>query len=457
MTHPQIWRDCLDQLRTTIPVEELTSWLMPLHSVQVDRTLKLLAPNRYVLEHIKNNLQPEIEQAVFGLDANINRVLFEVGSYTTGATGATGTNGANGTNGAAGTNGVAPTPRAAKSHYLNGSLNRDYTFTNHVKGVSNQLARAAAQQVGKNTGKSYNPLFIYGGVGLGKTHLMQAAGNTALQQNPGAKVAYVRSERFVNDMVEALKKGQMDKFKRHYRSLDMLLIDDIQFLARKTMSQEEFFNTFNALLEGQKQIVITSDRMPKAIAHVEERLTSRFGSGLTVTVEPPELETRVAILEKKAQDQGLVLSREVAFFVANLIYSNVRELEGALCRIVASSRLTGRVVDIDLAREELRDLLAFQEKRISIDNIQQTIAGYYKIRVSDLLSKDRSRRVTRPRQLAMFFAKAYTNLSLPQIGDYFGGKDHTTVLHACKKITELLQSDPNMKKDHDNLQHLLMG
>ena len=341
-----------------------------------------------MLEHIKNNLQPEIEQAVFGLDANINRVLFEVGSYTTGATGATGTNGANGTNGAAGTNGVAPTPRAAKSHYLNGSLNRDYTFTNHVKGVSNQLARAAAQQVGKNTGKSYNPLFIYGGVGLGKTHLMQAAGNTALQQNPGAKVAYVRSERFVNDMVEALKKGQMDKFKRHYRSLDMLLIDDIQFLARKTMSQEEFFNTFNALLEGQKQIVITSDRMPKAIAHVEERLTSRFGSGLTVTVEPPNWKPGSPSWRKKAQDQGLVLSREVAFFVANLIYSNVRELEGALCRIVASSRLTGRVVDIDLAREELRDLLAFQEKRISIDNIQQTIAGYYKIRVSDLLSKD---------------------------------------------------------------------
>ena len=287
--------------------------------------------------------------------------------------------------------------------------------------------------------------------------MMQAAGNLILQNNPKAKVVYVRSEIFVNDMVKALKNNTMNEFKLYYRSLDALLIDDIQFFARKTQSQEEFFHTFNSLLEGQRQIIMTSDRIPKAIDHVEERLISRFGSGLTVSVDPPELETRVAILEKKALNQGLNLPDEVAFFVANVVRSNVRELEGALHRIIASAGFTGRQIDIELARESLRDLLVYQEKKISIDNIQQTVAEYFKIRVSDLLSKKRSREIARPRQLAMAFAKEYTNLSLPQIGDRFGGRDHTTVLHACRKIEELLLTDAKIKEDHRNLQRLFGG
>ena len=313
--------------------------------------------------------------------------------------------------------------------YTGGILKQDYTFKTHVEGKSNQLARAAALQVGKSPGTAYNPLFIYGGVGLGKTHLMQASGNLILESNSRAKVIYVHSELFVNDMVKALKNNTMNEFKRYYRSLDALLIDDIQFFAKKTQSQEEFFHTFNALLEGQRQIIITSDRIPKAITHVEERLISRFGSGLTVSIDPPELETRVAILEKKALERGINLPDDVAFFVATNVRSNVRELEGALHRIIANSGFTGRHIDIDLAREALRDILVYQEKQISIENIQQTVAEYYKIRVSDLLSKKRSREVTRPRQLAMSFAKEFTNLSLPQIGDRFGGRDHTCLLY----------------------------
>ena len=338
--------------------------------------------------------------------------------------------------------------------YTGGSLNPDYTFETHVEGTSNQLARAAAQQVGMHPGKSYNPLFIYGGVGLGKTHLMQAAGNLIRRDKPRAKVIYIRSELFVNDMVKALKNNTMNDFKRYYRSLDALLIDDIQFFARKTQSQEEFFHTFNSLLEGQRQIIITSDRIPKAMTDVEERLISRFGSGLTVSIDPPELETRVAILGRKAIERNITLPEEVAFFVANAVRSNVRELEGALHRIIASSGFTGRPIDIELAREALRDLLVYRESRVNIESIQQTVAEYYKIRVADLLSKKRSRDIARPRQIAMAFAKEYTNMSLPQIGDRFGGRDHTTVLHACRKVEELLQTDSKVQEDHRNLQRL---
>ncbi len=346
-------------------------------------------------------------------------------------------------------------PSGSSQPHTGGRINRDYIFENHVEGNSNQLARAAAEQVGMHPGKSYNPLFIYGGVGLGKTHLMQAAGNLILDNDPSAKVVYIRSELFVNDMVKALKNNTMNEFKRYYRSLDALLIDDIQFFARKTQSQEEFFHTFNSLLEGQRQIIITSDRIPKAMTGVEERLVSRFGSGLTVSIEPPELETRVAILSKKAMDKGIALPGEVAFFVANAVRSNVRELEGALHRIIASAGFTGRSIDVELAREALRDLLVYRESRINIDNIQQIVAEYFKIRIADLLSKKRTRDIARPRQLAMSLAKEFTNMSLPQIGDRFGGRDHTTVLHACRKIDELLVSDNKMQEDHRNIQRLI--
>ncbi len=336
-----------------------------------------------------------------------------------------------------------------------GRLNPDFSFDGHVEGKSNQLARAAARQVGKNPGVAYNPLFIYGGVGLGKTHLMQAAGNLMLEHNERANVAYIHSERFVADMVRALQHNTINEFKKFYRTLDALLIDDIQFFVRKERSQEEFFHTFNALLEGQHQVIITADRFPKELAGVAERLVSRFGSGLTVAIEPPELETRVAILIKKATAEGAALSEEVAFFIAKRVRSNVRELEGALRRVMANAYFTGRAIDVELANESLRDLLAFQERLVTIHNIQKTVAEYYKIRVADLHSKRRSRQVARPRQVAMALAKELTTHSLPEIGDAFGGRDHTTVLHACRRITGLVSSDVRIREDYDNLTKIL--
>jgi chromosomal replication initiator protein len=455
LSNSQIWLDCLDRLKTHVSDEEITTWLTPLHTIVNDHTLKLLAPNRYVLNHVRQNLFQHIESTLVAMDSGVDTVQCEIGSH------------ANEPQSSVTSAGKDVKPASALfasdfNHdttesalpYTGSRLNRDYTFETHVEGTSNQLARAAAQQVGMHPGKSYNPLFIYGGVGLGKTHLMQAAGNLIQQSKPKAKVIYIRSELFVNDMVKALKNNTMNDFKRYYRSLDALLIDDIQFFARKTQSQEEFFHTFNSLLEGQRQIIITSDRIPKAMTDVEERLISRFGSGLTVSIDPPELETRVAILGKKAIERNITLPEDVAFFVANAVRSNVRELEGALHRIIASSGFTGRPIDIDLAREALRDLLVYRESRVNIENIQQTVAEYFKIRVADLLSKKRSRDIARPRQLAMAFAKEYTNMSLPQIGDRFGGRDHTTVLHACRKVEELLQTDSKVQEDHRNLQRL---
>ena len=303
----------------------------------------------------------------------------------------------------------------------------------------------------QNPGGAYNPLFIYGGVGLGKTHLMHAVGNALLANDPNARIVYLHSERFVADMVKALQLNQINDFKRYYRSVDALLIDDIQFFAGKERSQEEFFHTFNALLEGGQQMILTCDRYPKEIDGLEERLKSRFGWGLTVAVEPPELETRVAILLKKAEQSGVDLPADAAFFVAQRIKSNVRELEGALKRVIASAQFTHRRIDIDLVKESLKDLLALQDRQISLDNIQRTVAEYYKIKLSDLLSARRSRSVARPRQLAMALAKELTNHSLPEIGDSFGGRDHTTVLHACRKIKELRDSDPDMHEDYKNL------
>ena len=340
---------------------------------------------------------------------------------------------------------------------MGGRINPDFTFENFVEGKSNQLARAAAVQVAENPGRAYNPLFIYGGVGLGKTHLMHAVGNTLRQRNPAARVAYVHSERFVSDMVRALQHNSIAEFKQTYRTLDALLIDDIQFFAGKDRSQEEFFHTFNTLLEGQQQVILTCDRYPKEVAGLEERLKSRFGWGLTVAIEPPELETCVAILMSKAQASAVALPEEVAFFIAKRIRSNVRELEGSLRRVIANSRFTGRPITLDFAKEALRDLLALQERLVTIENIQKTAAEYFKIRVADLLSKRRNRSIARPRQVAMALARELTNHSLPEIGDAFGGRDHTTVMHACDRVRDLRETDRRMGEDYLNLLRILTG
>ena len=332
-------------------------------------------------------------------------------------------------------------------YHVENHLNDNFLFGTFVEGKSNQLALAAARQVAQNPGGSYNPLFIYGGVGLGKTHLMHAVGNQLIAANPGARVVYLHSERFVADMVKALQLNAINEFKRYYRSVDALLIDDIQFFARKDRSQEEFFHTFNALLEGGRQMILTSDRYPKEIDGVEERLKSRFGWGLTVAVEPPELETRVAILLRKAEQAGVALPSDVAFFMAQRIQANVRELEGALKRVIASAHFTGRIINVEFVRETLKDLLALQDKLVTAENIQRTVADYYKLKLSDLLSKRRSRSVARPRQVAMYLAKQLTTRSLPEIGEAFGGRDHTTVLHACRTIKALQETSHDIAED----------
>jgi chromosomal replication initiator protein len=348
-------------------------------------------------------------------------------------------------------------PQRLAAFVLGSPINAEFTFDNFVEGKSNQLAKAAAIQVAGNSGKAYNPLFIYGGVGLGKTHLMHAVANKIKERNADARIAYVHSERFVGDMVKALQHNTMNDFKTAYRSLDALLIDDIQFFAKKERSQEEFFHTFNALLESQQQVILTCDRYPKEVDGLEERLKSRFGWGLTVAIEPPELETCVAILMSKAALANVHLPEEVAFFVAKRIRSNVRELEGALRRVIATSDFTGRPITLEFAKDALRDLLAAQEKLVTVENIQKTVAEYYKIRIADLLSKRRSRSIARPRQVAMALAKELTNHSLPEIGDAFGGRDHTTVLHACRRIKELREAERRIGEDYMNLLRTLAG
>jgi len=334
-------------------------------------------------------------------------------------------------------------------------MNPDFTFATFVEGKSNELAKAAAQQVAENAGQSYNPLLLYGGVGLGKTHLMQAVGHQVRLNNPQARVVYLHSQRFVQDMVKALKQGTMQDFMQYYRSIDTLLIDDIQFFAKKLRSQEEFFHVFNGLLEHGHQMVLTCDRYPREIDGLEERLKSRFVWGLTVQVEPPELETRVAILMKKAEAEEVDLDPAVAFFIGERIRSNVRELEGALRRVIANARFTGSRITIDQVKRSLRDLLAIQDRQVRIDNIQRTVAEYYNIKISDILSKRRNRSIARPRQMAMSLAKELTNHSLPEIGEAFGGRDHTTVLHACRKIAELRNSNADIAEDHKNLNRSL--
>ncbi|MGE0031397.1 MAG: chromosomal replication initiator protein DnaA [Steroidobacteraceae bacterium] len=442
-----LWHHCLRQLENEVPEQQFNTWVRPLQAVERDGALHLLAPNRFVVSWIEKNLYGRIEQLVgTGGAGAAPRLTLGVGSRPPDAP-------APEAPAAAVSAAPAASPRPPPD--IGSRFNPDFTFATFVEGKSNQLARAAAIQVGENPGRAYNPLFIYGGVGLGKTHLMHAVANLMRQRHPGARIAYVHSERFVSEMVRALQHNTIAEFKQTYRTLDALLIDDIQFFAGKDRSQEEFFHTFNALLEGQQQVILSCDRYPKEVAGLEERLKSRFGWGLTVAIEPPELETCVAILMAKAQAAGGELPEDVAFFIAKRIRSNVRELEGALRRVLATSRFTGRAVTLELAREALRDLLAAQERLVTIENIQKTVAEYYKIRVADLLSKRRSRSIARPRQVAMALARELTNHSLPEIGDAFGGRDHTTVMHACDRVKDLREMERRASEDYLNLLRIL--
>ncbi len=480
----ELWQQCVELLRDELPAQQFNTWIRPLQVEAEGDELRVYAPNRFVLDWVNEKyLSRLLELLTERTNGLVPALSLLIGSKRSSApraaavstpsaapstpapaavtTAATSTTQAEPSRASfdpmAGAASQQAPARTERSVQVEGGLkhtsylNRTFTFDNFVEGKSNQLARAAAWQVADNPKHGYNPLFLYGGVGLGKTHLMHAVGNHLLAKNPNAKVVYLHSERFVADMVKALQLNAINEFKRFYRSVDALLIDDIQFFAKKERSQEEFFHTFNALLEGGQQVILTSDRYPKEIEGLEERLKSRFGWGLTVAVEPPELETRVAILMKKADQAKVDLPHDAAFFIAQRIRSNVRELEGALKRVIAHSHFMGRDITIELIRESLKDLLALQDKLVSIDNIQRTVAEYYKIKISDLLSKRRSRSVARPRQVAMALSKELTNHSLPEIGDAFGGRDHTTVLHACRKIAELKESDADIREDYKNL------
>ncbi|MCO6440945.1 MAG: chromosomal replication initiator protein DnaA, partial [Nitrococcus mobilis] len=418
-----LWKGCLRRLEREVSDQQLNTWIRPLQAQEDGKLLRLLAPNRFVLDWVRDHFADRIQELLVGQRPDCPpKLRLEIGTN------------------------LAPT-RATTAHPSSSLLNPSFTFDTFVEGKSNQLARAASSQLVENPGGAYNPLFIYGGVGLGKTHLMHAIGNALLQRLPNAEVLYLHSERFVGDMVKALQHNAINEFKRYYRGVNALLIDDIQFFAGKERSQEEFFHTFNALLEGQQQVVMSCDRYPKEVQGLEERLKSRFGWGLTVAIEPPELETRAAILMTKANLEGIELPHEVAFFIAKRIRSNVRELEGALRRVIANSYFTGERITVEFTKVALRDLLALHDKLVTIENIQRTVAEYYKIRLADLLSKRRSRSITRPRQIAMALAKTLTSHSLPEIGNAFGGRDHTTVLHACRKITELMEADTRLTED----------
>ena len=449
-----VWQSCLYVLQDELPSQQFSMWVRPLQAESTEDTLTIYAPNRFVLDWVREKYLNRINELLVEICGNETPTLrFDVGSKPVLNKPAPAANvDAPITSNKTRTEVAAPQavePAVKNIHKSN--IKETYTFDSFVEGKSNQLAKAAASQVSDNPGTAFNPVFIYGGTGLGKTHLLHAVGNGILANKPNAKIAYMHSERFVQDMVRALQNNAIEEFKRYYRSVDALLIDDIQFFANKERSQEEFFHTFNALLEGNQQIILTSDRYPKEIEGVEDRLKSRFGWGLTIAIEPPELETRVAILMKKAQQSKIKLPEEVAFFIAKRLRSNVRELEGALNRVIANANFTGRPITIDFVKEALRDLLALQDKLVTIDNIQRTVAEYYRIRVSDLLSKRRSRSVARPRQVAMALSKELTNHSLPEIGDAFGGRDHTTVLHACRKIKSLREETHEIKEDYQNL------
>ena len=476
-----VWQQCVNRLQEELPSQQFNTWIRPLQASIDGQQLRLYAPNRFIKEFVSDKFAERISELVRELGPEgATSVVLEIGAIAAAvapvqartlpaekvevpvlATQALSTptvvTGESLSNSGPHKSWIKPQDKKPRRVEVEGSLQHqhhlveNYTFDNFVEGKSNQLALAASRQVAENPGDSYNPLFLYGGVGLGKTHLMHAVGNALKQRDPGAKVVYLHSERFVADMVKALQLGAISDFKRYYRSVDALLIDDIQFFARKERSQEEFFHTFNALLEGGQQMILTCDRYPKEIEGLEERLKSRFGWGLTVAVEPPELETRVAILMKKATQARIDLPPDAAFFIGQQIRSNVRELEGALKRVIASAHFTNKPIDIALVKDSLKDLLALQARQVSLDNIQRTVAEYYKIKVADLMSRRRSRSIARPRQVAMALAKELTNHSLPEIGDSFGGRDHTTVLHGCRKIKELRESNTDIREDYKNL------
>jgi chromosomal replication initiator protein len=483
------WQKCIAHLQDELPSQQFNTWIRPLRVELAGDLIRLIAPNRFVRDWVGDRFYSRIVELVSELSPPGKIVQVELGIADRLANGPSAAGKAASASNVRSTQPVLASPSnnnafarpqsrqpssqsssAAYSPQIitgqrqveveggirhQSSLMESYTFDTFVEGKSNQLARAAARQVASNPGRGYNPLFLYGGVGLGKTHLMHAVGNALMQQNPNAKVVYLHSERFVADMVKALQLNAINEFKRYYRSVDALLIDDIQFFSGKDRSQDEFFHTFNALLEGGQQMILTCDRYPKEIKGLEERLKSRFGWGLTVAVEPPELETRVAILLKKAEQEKATLPSDAAFFIAQRVRSNVRELEGVLKRVIASSRFMAKPIDIPLIKESLKDLLALQDKQVSLDNIQRTVAEYYKIKIADLMSKRRSRSVARPRQVAMALSKELTNHSLPEIGEGFGGRDHTTVLHGCRKIKELRESDGDIREDYQNLIRLL--
>jgi chromosomal replication initiator protein len=439
------WALCLQHFEQSLPHQQFKTWIQPLQARVSGRNLVVQAPNRFVLQWVKDRFLPVIEQ--LAEDHQKGQLTISLELAQRGA--------------------VLPTPPAAIPAAAppavearprvreTSRLNPTFTFDSFVTGKANQLARAAALQVAEHPGTAYNPLFIYGGVGLGKTHLLQAIGNLVQDRNPNAKIRYIHAEQYVSDVVRAYQHKAFDGFKKYYHSLDLLLIDDIQFFSGKTRTQEEFFYAFNALIEAHKQVIITCDTYPKEISGMEDRLISRFGWGLTVAIEPPELEMRVAILIKKAEADGIHLVEDVAFFIAKHIQSNVRELEGGLKRVIAYSNFAGQPISVELAREALKDLLAIQYRQISIDNIQRTVADYYKIKVAEMYSKKRSRNVARPRQMAMALAKELTQMSLPDIGEAFGGRDHTTVLHACRKIASLKTENPDIGRDFEALLQVL--
>lgn len=440
-----LWEKCLSHLEGDLSAQQLNTWLRPLQAIETNDSLRLLAPNPYVQQWVQEQLETQINSLLTGMTQGlIQKVAIEVGTRDTIAAAKPRTE--NREPAPVKINEAEPLPS------LGSPMNPLFTFDSYVEGKSNQIARAASLHVAEAPGTSgYNPLFLYGGTGLGKTHLMLAVGNKIKQNNPKARVIYLSSERFVQDMITALRNNAIDQFKAHYRSADALLIDDIQFFAKKERSQEEFFYTFNSLLEGQRQIILTCDRFPKEVENLDERLQSRLGWGLTVAIEPPELETRVAILIQKAQQNLVTLPDDVAFFIAKRIKSNVRDLEGALQRVMAFARFTNQPLSIEMAQDALKDLLALHQKLVTLESIQKTAAEYFKVRVSDLLAKKRTRSIARPRQIAMALAKELTSHSLPEIGEAFGGRDHTTVLHACRKVAELRESDSRVAEDYRNL------
>ena len=436
------WRSCLAHFEQQLPPQQFKTWIKPLKFHALGNTVTLTAPNRFVLQWIRDRFLAEIQRFAaerLGADTKVDLVLASKETPIPSK------------DLAREAHGNKPTTRDISR------LNPELCFETFVTGKANDLARAAAQQVAERTGTAYNPLFVYGGVGLGKTHLLHAIGNLVQQRIPESRIRYIHAEQYVSDVVRAYQHKAFDDFKRYYHSLDLLLIDDIQFFGGKSRTQEEFFYAFNALIESRKQVVITCDTYPREIAGIENRLISRFGWGLTVAVEPPELEMRVAILLKKAAAENITLDDAVAFFIASHSQSNIRELEGALKRILAFSRFSGRAITVDLCRDALKDLLALQSRQISIDNIQKTVADYYKIKVSEMYSKKRTRNFARPRQVAMALAKELTHLSLPDIGEAFGGRDHTTVLHACRKVAALKQTNQEITRDFDSLIKVLRG